>query len=94
MKDLLIVVLFAVGAGIALTLGPFVLPISRHSIPSFLHWPMLLVDRPNANWLPLNAGKRLIALFLINVSGWVLSLVIFWIARWMVMRKSRGVVRD
>ena len=73
-------VLSAVGAGVALTISPFVLPMSWHTISKFSHWPMLLIDRPQATWLPLNAGKRLIALFFINVSGWALSLIVFWIA--------------
>jgi len=81
--------LFAVAVGVVLTLSPFVLPISWHGIPMFLHWPMLLFDRPNGNWLPLNAGKRLIVLFVVNVSGWALSLVIFWIVGGMVVRKSK-----
>ena len=94
MKNLVMVVLFAVGAGVALTLSPFVLPISWSGTERFLHWPMLLVDRPHATWLPLNAGKRLIALFFINTSGWALSLALCWIAGRPVTRKSKAVVRD
>ena len=80
--------LLVVGAGIGLTVAPFVLPISWQSIPRFLHWPMLLADRPNATWLPLNAGKRVIALLFINVSGWALSLAVFWIASRALTRES------
>jgi hypothetical protein len=80
--------LLAVGAGVGLTLAPFLLPISWHTIPMFLHWPMLLVDRPHANWLPLNAGNRLIALFLINISGWAISLAVFWVVGSAITRRE------
>jgi hypothetical protein len=66
----------AVGAGLALTLVPFLFPISGQKSTEFLHWPMLLVDRPGLNLLPINAGKRAIALFLINVVGWTLLFVL------------------
>ncbi len=87
-------VLFAVGAGVALTLGPFILPTAWSGTEKFLHWPMLLVDRPQATWLPLNAGKRLIALFCINVSGWAFSFVVLSIAGRAVMPEGKSVVRD
>jgi hypothetical protein len=68
----------AVVAGVALTLVPFFFPISEPKIAEFFHWPMLLVDRPSVNVLPLNAGKRAIVLFLVNVVGWALLFVGLW----------------
>jgi hypothetical protein len=86
--------LLAVGGGIGLTLGPFLPPISWNNATRFFHWPMLLVDRLHSNWLPLNAGSRLIALFLVNVTGWAISLVVFWMVGTTVVLKSKVVVRD
>ncbi|MFZ0952277.1 MAG: hypothetical protein WAN17_08425 [Candidatus Sulfotelmatobacter sp.] len=86
--------LLTVGAGVGLTLAPFLLPISWHSVPMLLHWPILLFDRPNSSLLPLNAGNRLIALFFINVGGWALLLAIFWTVVGSVMRKGKVAVRD
>jgi hypothetical protein len=80
--------LLAVGGGVGLTLAPFLLPISWNNAPRFFHWPMLLVDRPHATWLPLNAGNRLIALFLINISGWAVSLAVFWFVGSAITRRE------
>ncbi len=80
--------LSAVGAGVGLTLVPFLFPTSWNDTSRFFHWPMLILDRPHANWLPLNAGHRLIALLLINVSGWAISLAVLWIAVGAIMRKE------
>jgi hypothetical protein len=77
-------------AGIGLTLVPIVLPITWQKIPQFFHWPMVLVDRPHATWLPLNVGKRVIALFLVNVAGWALSLAFLWKAGQMVVKTKRS----
>jgi hypothetical protein len=78
----------AVVAGIALTLVPFFLPISWQKTAEFFHWPMLLVDRPGTNWLPLNAANRVITKFLINVVGWALAFVVFWRAGRILVRKQ------
>jgi hypothetical protein len=86
--------LVAIGAGIGLTLGPFLLPMSWNNATRFFQWPMLLVDRPHSNWLPLNAGNRLIVLFLVNVTGWAISLVVFWMVGTTVVLKSKVVARD
>jgi hypothetical protein len=75
-------------AGIALTLVSFFLPISWQKTAEFFHWPMLLVDRPDTNWLPLNAGNRVITKFLINVVGWALAFVVFWRGGGMLVRKQ------
>ena len=82
------------GSGIALTLVPFFLPVSWHQIPEIFHWPMLLVDRPQVSWLPLNAGKRVITLLLINVAGWALSLFCAWAAGRTLFHKSNTLVRN
>jgi hypothetical protein len=87
-------VVLAIGVGLVLTLAPFFLPISWQKIAEFCHWPMLLVDRPHVTWLPLNAGKRVITLFLINVAGWALSVTVFWTAGRMVWRNERPVLKD
>ncbi len=68
----------AVVAGVALTLVPFFFQISGQKIAGFFDWPMLLIDRPGLNVLPINAGKRVIALLLFNVVGWTLLLVLLW----------------
>ena len=78
----------AVVAGIALTLVPFFLPISWQTTAEFFHWPMFLVDRPDTNWLPINAGNRVITKFLINVVGWALAFVVFWRAGGILVRKQ------
>jgi len=70
-----------------LTIIPFALPLSLKAW-SFFHWPMLLVDRPYASWLPLNAGKRVITLLVINVAGWAFSLFALRTAARMVIRKE------
>jgi len=61
-------------AAVVLTLCPFFLPLSWRRVDAFLDWPMLLVDWRHADWLPRNAGNRVITLLLINVTGWALSL--------------------
>jgi len=64
------------GSGIALTLTPFCLPTASRDIVDFFHWPLLLIDRHYANWLPLNAGRRVISLFVVNVVGWAMTLAV------------------
>jgi hypothetical protein len=61
-----------------LTVIPFLFPTLEQNCAEFFHWPMLLVDRPSLNVLPLNAGKRAIALFLVNVVGWTLLFDELW----------------
>jgi hypothetical protein len=48
---------------------------------------MQLADRPQ-NWLPLNAGNRWFALFLLNGSGWAISLAVFWAAASATLRRE------
>jgi len=71
----------AVAVGLVLTLAPLILPSSTE----FLHWPLLLVDRHLNSLVPLNAGKRLIFLFLINTVVWAvcadLVFSVFYLAR-------------
>ena len=81
------------GSGIALTLTPFFMPTSSQKIIDFFHWPLLLIDRHHASWLPVNAGKRVIALFVINAVGWAMSLAIFWAVSKIVMRKDNALVK-
>jgi hypothetical protein len=81
--------ILAVVVGVALTLVPFFLPNPGQKVAELFHWPMLLVDRPGANMLPLNAGERVITLFLINVAGWAFSFIVFWSSVKMLVRRQR-----
>jgi hypothetical protein len=82
-----------IGSGIALTLVPFFLTASPQKVIEFVHWPLLLIDRHHANWLPLNVGKRVIALFVINVVGWTMSFAICWTMTKIVMRKDKTLAK-
>jgi hypothetical protein len=68
----------ALGVGIALTVIPFFIP-SAWTTLEFFHWPLLFVDRHFNSWVPLNPGKRVMTLLLVNVSIWTLltSLLLF-----------------
>jgi hypothetical protein len=72
-----------------LTLTPFFLPLTWQRLLEVLDWPMLLVDRPHSNWLPYNAGNRVILLFLINVAGWAIALFVFWIGVTQISSKRK-----
>lgn len=54
--------------GVALTFLPLFLP-SLNSL-RLLYEPMVLFERAFKSSIPLNAGKRLITLFLANVATW------------------------
>jgi len=58
--------------GLALTLLPLFLP--SVDLLYFPHWPMLLFERAFKSLIPLNAGKRLITLFLANVGMWTVMI--------------------
>jgi hypothetical protein len=81
-------------AALLSTLTPLFLPVSWQKLTEFFHWPMLLIDRSRANWLPLNAGKRIIVLFLINVVGWAVAMVFLRKAGKIVVRRERVLLRD
>jgi hypothetical protein len=69
----------ALFVGVALTLLPLFLP-SLNSL-GLLHEPMVLLERTFKSSIPLNAGKRLITLFLANVATWsalVVMLELSW----------------
>jgi hypothetical protein len=86
-KTLLKYVAISVAIGIALTLTPAVLPLSLNKWPIF-HWPLLFVDRRFSGWIPLNAGKRVITLFLTNVGVWALLSIPLVVACSKVARKK------
>jgi hypothetical protein len=89
-KGLGVPVLCIGGIAVVLTIAPFFLPISWWAITRILHWLMVVTDRPHAGWLPLNAGKRTISLFAINVLGWALSLVFVWIVARLATAKHKS----
>ena len=69
---------FAIVLGVILTATPF-FGLSDARAMEFFHWPLLLVDRHFNSLVPLNAGKRVITLFMVNVCVWafVLGLTLF-----------------
>ena len=77
----------ALAVGVALTSTPFILPLSMKTWPLF-HWPLLLVDRHFNDWIPLNAGKRVITLFLTNVVVWALLSILLLAAVKKIARKG------
>jgi CcmD family protein len=59
----------AFSLALALTLVPLVLKVPL-KFDVLFHWPMLVFERGFRYWIPLNAGRRVITLFLANVAIW------------------------
>ena len=76
----------AFAVGLVVTAVPFV--VSSTKLAEFFQWPALLVDRHLNNWVPLNPGKRVITLLVINVGAWALLLVLL-LSSYRAVRRKR-----
>jgi len=72
---------------IALTLLPFFLP--GTDFVTILHEPMLVFERVFKSFIPLNAGRRVITLFLANIGTWTF-LVFLLEATWHGLKRRRA----